>query len=90
MANEFPQGLYVVLATKDGVTEQWVAATRAKEARVAVQLQTGREWQVVVTDIPMTVTEAKRLGLRPGDVRRLEEGRLVGGHGQVRKGSAPD
>jgi hypothetical protein len=43
---ECPSVIYVVAASRDGVTEEWVAATTPEEAIIAVQLQSGPSWQV--------------------------------------------
>jgi hypothetical protein len=73
MGRPFASGVFIVSASKDGQSQEWVAATSPKEAIVAVQLQTGREWRVELTDRRLTPTEVASLNLRPGEVRRIDE-----------------
>jgi hypothetical protein len=71
MGIEYAGEIHVVVAAKDGVTEEWVAATTTKEAVVAVRLQTGPEWQIKLRALPLTKVQVRDLRLRPGEVRRL-------------------
>jgi hypothetical protein len=71
MSKWYPDGIYIVTASKDGVTEEWVAATSAKEAIVAVQLHAGAAWQIRLSDRRLTRNQAQSLKLRRDEVRRL-------------------
>lgn len=59
MSRAYADGIYLVVASKDGLTEEWVAVTSAKEAIVAVQLQTGPAWQIRLSDRRLTRTQAQ-------------------------------
>jgi hypothetical protein len=67
----YPHVVYIVAASKDGVTEEWAAATPAKEALVAVQLHAGPSWRIKLTDRTLTTTQARELNIRDGTVHRL-------------------
>jgi hypothetical protein len=69
---EYADDIHVVVAVKDGVTEEWVAATTTKEAFMAVRLQTGPEWQIKLRALPLSKAQVRDLRLRPGEVRRLK------------------
>jgi hypothetical protein len=73
MGRPFASGAFIVSASKDGQIQEWVAATSPKEAVVAVQLQTGPEWRVELTNRRLTRTEVASLNLRLGEVRRIDE-----------------
>ncbi len=71
MSRAYADGIYLVVASKDGVTEEWVAVTSTKEAIVAVQLQAGPAWQIRLSDRRLTRTQAQSLNLRRDEVRHL-------------------
>jgi hypothetical protein len=71
MGKHYAGGIYVLAASKDGKTDYWVAATKPKEATVAVQLALGPAWKVRLTDRRLTPNQVAELQLRPDEVRRL-------------------
>ena len=71
MRDHLVGGIYVVQATKDGLTEFWAAATIRADAVATVQKVIGPEWTVVLTDRRLTNHRLSTLKLRPNGVQKL-------------------
>jgi hypothetical protein len=70
MRNGFARAVYIVIATKDGQTEFWAAATARNRAAAAVQaLAPG--WRVTFPGWRLGPTKAAELKMPPGSVRKL-------------------
>ena len=71
MRNRWIVAVHIVAATKDSLTEYWVAATRREEAVAAVQQLLEPGWAASITDRRISPRQAAVLHLRPNDVRKL-------------------
>jgi hypothetical protein len=70
MRNGFARAVYIVIATKDGQTEFWAAATARNRAAAAVQaLAPG--WRVTFLGWRLGPTKAAELKMPSGSVRKL-------------------
>jgi hypothetical protein len=72
MANTYAGGIYVVVATKDGETEYWAAATHRAKAASAVKEILPPGWTGTVTDRLLTPDQVAGLNLRANGVRKLK------------------
>ncbi len=64
-------GIYVVQASRDGVTGYWAAATIREDAVPAVQKAVGPEWTVTRTGRRLIGQRLSLLNLRPNGVEKL-------------------
>jgi hypothetical protein len=84
MRNGFARAVYVVIATKNGKTEYWAAATPRHRAAAAVQRLLPGGWRVTFLGWLLSPTKAAALKMSSGSVRKLidstaiDEGLLLG------------
>jgi len=72
MNNTYAGGIYVVAATKDGITEYWAAATPREEAAATVGSQLGPGWKLILTDERLTPEAVAELKMRANCIRKLD------------------
>jgi hypothetical protein len=63
--------VYVVVASKDGLTEHWAALGTAGGVLADVRRYLPSGWLLTLSGEKLSPEEADGLGIRPGDVRRL-------------------
>jgi hypothetical protein len=73
MGNSFAGGIYVVVATKEGRTEFWAAATHRDRAAVEVRKLLPQGWTTVFTGWRLTSDKAAKLRMRANSVRKLKQ-----------------
>ena len=71
MPNGFARAVYVVIATKDGQTEFWAAATPRHRAAAAVQRHLPPGWRVTFLGWRLSPTKAAALKMASGNVQKL-------------------
>ncbi len=71
MGNPLVGGIYVVQASKGGVTQYWAAATIQGDAVAAVQRDLGPGWSVTLPNQRLTGQRLSALKLRPNGVQKL-------------------
>ncbi|HTV27999.1 MAG TPA: hypothetical protein VMF32_09475 [Xanthobacteraceae bacterium] len=71
MRNGFARAVYIVIATKDGQTEFWAAATARTRAATAVQELAAPGWRVTFLGWRLNPAKAVALKMLPGSVRKL-------------------
>jgi hypothetical protein len=71
MGDPLVGGIYVVQASKDGVTQYWCAATIRENAIPAVKNELGPGWTVTLTNRRLTGQRLSALKLRPNGVQKL-------------------
>ena len=64
-------GIYVVQASKDGITQYWAAATIREDAVRTVEMELGPGWTVTLTNRRLTGQRLSALKLRPNGVQKL-------------------
>jgi hypothetical protein len=72
MANTYAGGVYIVVATKNGATEYWAAATHRAKAVSAVKEMLPPGWDGTVTERRLTPDQVAELKLRANGVRKLK------------------
>jgi hypothetical protein len=79
MPNGVARAVYVVIATKDGQTEFWAAATPRHRAAAAVQQLLPPGWRVSFLGWRLGATKAAELKLSLGSVHKLINSAAVDG-----------
>jgi hypothetical protein len=71
MDDMFEHEIYVVIASGNGKSEFWAAATTRERALAEVRQHWPLGWIVALTEHYLTPHEATALGIRPNGVRKL-------------------
>jgi hypothetical protein len=79
MRKGLARAVYIVIATKDGQTEFWAAATPRQRAAAAVQRLLPPGWRVNFSGWRLSPTKAAALKLSPGSARKLISSTAIDG-----------
>jgi len=71
MRKGFTRAVYIVIATKDGQTEFWAAATPRHRAAAAVQQLLPPGWRITFLGWRLSPTKAAALKMSPDSARKL-------------------
>jgi len=78
MRNGFARAVYIIVATKDGQTEFWGAATPRHRPAAAVQRLLPPGWRVMFLGWRLSRTRAAALKVSSNGVRKLVSSAAVG------------
>jgi hypothetical protein len=77
MCSGLARAVYIVTATKDGLTEFWAAATPSDHAAVAVQQVLPPGWRVMFSGWRLNPTKAAALKMSSNSVRKLVDSAAI-------------